>query len=297
MSLPDPLLGRQLANFRIERLLGRGGMASVYYGWDVKLERPVAIKVIDARYQADPEYARRFVNEARTVATWRHENILQIHYADDQDGLYYFVMEYIRGLDLGQLLRQYLEAGELMPQADVLRMGQAVASALDYAHARGVIHRDVKPSNVLIAEDGRVVLADFGLALSTGQGTLGQVFGSPHYVAPEQARNSAEAVPQSDLYALGVMLYEMLTGSVPFDDPSPMALALQHVTLRPPPPRQLNPALSEAVENVLLKALDKDPAGRYSSGQALINALQAALQTPVAGPASPPPHPAACYPK
>jgi serine/threonine protein kinase len=274
----DPLIGRHLANFRIERLLGRGGMAQVYFGHDVKLRRPVAIKLIDARYRGDVTYAERFVREAQTVATWRHENILQVYYADEQDGLYYFVMEYIDGPDLSRLLADYADEGALMPHADVARIGSAVASALDYAHSQGVIHRDVKPSNVMIASDGRVALADFGLAMDVEQGSLGEIFGTPHYIAPEQARRSADAVPQSDLYSLGVMLYEMLTGAVPFDDPSPTSLALQHLTVPPPPPREINPNLSAETEAVLLKALNKSPRDRYQSGGALMDALEHGLR-------------------
>lgn len=273
----DPLLGQQLANFLIERPLGRGGMAQVYFGRDVKLERPVAIKVIDVRYRGNPAYAERFVREARTVATWRHENIVQIYYAGDEADLYYFVMEYIDGLDLGQMLAQFGAEGELMPQPEVLRVGYAIASALDYAHAQGVIHRDVKPSNVMVARDGRVVLTDFGLALDVEQGSLGEVFGSSHYIAPEQAHRSAGALPQSDLYSLGVILFEMLTGTVPFNDPSPTAVALQHVTLPPPHPRELNAALNPAVADVLLKALSKAAEARFQTGQALIAALADAL--------------------
>ena len=280
MPTNDPILGRQLANFRVERVIGRGGMATVYYGWDVKLERPVAIKLIDARFRDNPAYAQRFVNEARTVATWFHENVLQVYYADDEEGLYYFVMEYIRGLDLGQLLQKYTEAGELMPHEDVLRIGRAVARALDFAHARGVIHRDVKPSNVMISEDGRVVLMDFGLAMDVAQGTSGEVFGSPQYVSPEQARSSARAVPQSDIYSLGVMLYEMLTGTVPFDDPSPTALAVQHLMQPPPSPRERNPDLTPATEKVLLKALQKSPEERHPSGRELLEALEKSLHVP-----------------
>ncbi len=149
-------------------------MAQVYYGWDVKLQRPVALKVIDARYRDSLAYAARFVREARAVATWRHENIIQIYYADEQDGLYYFVMEYIDGLDLGGLLSQYALEGGLMPHDDVLRIGQAIASALDYAHQKGVIHRDVKPSNVMVTGDGRVVLTDFGLAMEYTAGITGR---------------------------------------------------------------------------------------------------------------------------
>jgi serine/threonine protein kinase len=290
----DPLIGRQLANFRLERVLGRGGMAQVYYGMDVKLQRPAAVKVIDARFRDNPVYAKRFVREAQAVATWRHENIAQIYYADEEGGLYYFAMEYIDGLDLGQLLTRYASKDELMPQADVLRIGQAVASALDYAHAKSVVHRDVKPSNVIIARDSRVVLTDFGLALDVQQGSVGEVFGSAHYIAPEQARRSSDAIPQSDLYSLGVLFYEMLTGVVPFDDPSPTAVALQHLTQPPPAPRTLNPALNTEVEAILLKAISKSPKDRYQTGGVLITALEhgSNASPPTAQPAPLPPPPA-----
>jgi len=274
----DPLIGRQLGNFKIERLLGRGGMASVYYGHDIKLQRPVAIKILDARYRGNPAYARRFVREAQMVATWRHENIVQIYYADEQDGLFYFVMEYVDGPDLGRLMSDYSQRQQLMPNDEVVRIGRAVAAALDYAHQRKVIHRDVKPSNVMLTSEDRVMLTDFGLALDVQQGTLGEVFGSAHYIAPEQARTSSSAVPQSDLYSLGVILYEMLTGAVPFDDPSPISVSLQHMTTPPPPPRQINPKISAATEAVLLKALSKAPGDRYPTGSALMDALETTLQ-------------------
>ena len=280
MRSSDPLIGQQLANFRVERLLGRGGMGSVYYGWDIKLERPVAIKTINIRYRDNPAYAERFIKEARSMAAWRHPNILPVHYADNQDDVYYFVMEYVRGLDLEQLLKQYASENELPPHEDVLRIGRAVGEALDYAHSKGIIHRDVKPANVMIADDGRVVLTDFGLAMDVSQGSMGEVFGSPQYIAPEQARSSAKATHLSDLYSLGVMLYEMLVGVLPFDDPSPTSLAIQHLTLPPPPPRQVNPALSPAVEEVLLTALNKKPEERYPNGKALMHSLEQALHQP-----------------
>jgi serine/threonine protein kinase len=254
-------------------------MAQVYYGWDVKLQRPVALKVIDTRYRGNPAYAERFVREAQAVAKWRHEHIVQIHYADDEDGLYYFVMEYIDGQDLAQLMAQYTARGELAPQAEVVHIGRAIASALDYAHQQGMIHRDVKPSNVMAARDGRIVLTDFGLVMDIERGSEGESFGSARYIAPEQARSSAKAVPQSDLYALGVILYEMLTGAVPFDDPSSTAVAVQHVTAPPPAPREINPDLNEDTEAVLLKALSKSPEQRYQTGNELMNALEEALQS------------------
>lgn len=280
--IDDPLIGYQVGNYRLERLIGRGGMAQVYYGWDQGLHRPIAIKVIDARLRGNVSYAQRFVQEARAVATWRHDNILQVYYAGEENGLYYFAMEYVDGLDLGQLMAQYAHDEELLPHEDVLQIGRSIATALDYAHQKGIIHRDVKPTNVMLARDGRIVLADFGLAMDVQQGSIGEAFGTPHYIAPEQARNSAMAVPQSDLYSLAVILYEMLTGIVPFDDPSPTSLAIQHITLPPPPPRMVNPDLNEATEAVLLKALAKAPEARYQTGQGLLEAVAMALKEGIA---------------
>jgi serine/threonine protein kinase len=273
----DPLIGRQLANYHIERLIGRGGMASVYYATDIRLNRPAAVKVIDPEFRDKEFFTTRFIQEARSVATWRHDHIIQVYHAGEEGGLFYFAMEYIDGMTLEQILSTYKVQGKHLPVPDVFRYGRAIASALDYAHKKGVVHRDVKPLNVLVASDGRVVLTDFGIALDTVQGSIGEAFGTPDYIAPEQARRSNAAVPQSDLYSLGVILYEMLTGSLPFDDPSPTSVALQHIMMPPPSPRQINPALSEETETVLLRALSKDPSDRYPTGLALIEALEKAL--------------------
>jgi serine/threonine protein kinase len=216
------LIGSTLANFKVQRLVARGGMADVYYGTDINLHRQVAIKVFDVESRSRSSQINRFQQEARMMANWRHENIIQIFYAGDEAGLFYYVMEYVDGYDLASIISVYQEKGELMPIDDILRIGDSIANALDYAHSQNVIHRDVKPANVLVANsDGRVVLGDFGLALDLNDKTQGDVFGSPHYIAPEQARRSSDAVPQSDLYALGVILYEMFTGATTFNDPAP----------------------------------------------------------------------------
>ncbi len=298
----ESLAGWQIGNYAIQRLIGRGGMAAVYYAEDVRLKRPVAVKVIDTRDGTG--VAQRFLQEAQAVAAWRHENIVQVYYAGDVENLYYFAMEYIDGENLADILDRYARQGELLPVEDALRIGEGIARALDYAHQHGVIHRDVKPANVFIERGQRVVLGDFGLSLNLNRGSMGEIFGTAHYIAPEQARRSNQAQPQSDLYSLGVMLYEMLTGIVPFDDPSPTAVALQHLTMPPPPPSQVNPNLNQATEDVLLKALSKEPSGRYPSGAELMSALRRAVQAgapqpavryelppppPGAGPASPAP--------
>lgn len=280
--LQDSLLGRKIASYRLERLLGRGGMGQVYYAWDETLDRPVAVKMLDERYRNNPVYAQRFVQEAKALARWRHEHIVQIYYAGVEEGegepLYYYAMEFVQGVDLAQALAKYAAESRLMPHDDVLRVGEAVAAALDAAHSHGIIHRDVKPANVLIDTHGRVVLSDFGLAMDVAESESGHVVGSPRYTAPEQARKSAAAVPQSDLYSLGIMLYEMLVGRVPFDDPSSTSVAVQHVTQPPPPPRTINPALNTAVSEVLLKALSKSPEERYRSGHELMENLALALK-------------------
>jgi serine/threonine protein kinase len=276
----DSLIGTKLNNYRIDRLIGRGGMASVYYGWDTQLDRAAAVKVIDPQQQTNPAFAKRLIQEAKAIARWRHENIMQVYYAGTSRGFPYFAMEYVEGEDLSDLLHEYARNGELMPYADVLGIGWAVARALDYAHLHHVIHRDVKPSNVLVSKDGRIVLADFGLALDMQQGSKGEAFGSPHYISPEQAVSSNNAVPQSDLYSLGIMLYEMLTGRVPYDDPSPLNVAVQHISQPLPMPTTLNPNLSIATEAVLLKALSKEPGDRYKSGTALMKALEQSMNEP-----------------
>jgi len=277
MAVVDPLIGRKFANYQIERLIGRGGMASVYYGVDLQLQRPAAIKVIAERYSGDAAYTARFVHEARAMAAWRHPNIPQIYQAGVENGIYFYAMEYIHGIDLEENLRRTAQRGEGLSFNEILHTGEAIAAALDYAHQKGAIHRDVKPSNVLISEDHRILLTDFGLVLEVDKGTRGEVFGSPLYIAPEQARSSADAVAQSDLYSLGVILYEMLVGILPFNDPSAASVALKHIMLEPPGPRQINPDLSPGVEAVLLKALRKLPQERYQTGKALMSALKAEL--------------------
>lgn len=275
--MTDDLIGARLANYEIQSALGRGGMARVYKAWDTTLKRAVAVKVIEPSLSAEEHYRDRFEREAQAIAALEHANIVPVYYFGKTQNLYYLAMKFVEGEDLGTLMSRYAIAGEYLPADDILHIVQGVVSALDYAHSRGVIHRDVKPSNIMIDRDGRPFLADFGLALNLSQGTVGDVLGTPHYVAPEQARNSADAIPQSDLYSLGIVLYELFAGVVPFDDPSPTAVALQHLMNEPPAPRALNPEISPQLEGVILKAMAKNPEERYQSGAEVVTALEDTL--------------------
>lgn len=272
------LSGRQLDEYRLEKLIGEGGMARVYLGEDVRLKRRAAIKVIATPFHGNPEYQMRFEREGQAVARLEHPNIVRLYRFGEASGLVYMAMQYIEGSDLASTLARYRRARKLIPPLDAARVVREVGAALDYAHQAGVIHRDVKPSNILLDAQGRAYLTDFGLARLADVGTQGRVFGSPRYMAPEQAISSAEVSPLSDLYSLGVIVYEMYAGRVPFDGLNPADIALAHMSELPRPPRKWRPSLSEELEAVLLRALEKDPARRYPSGAALADSLEEAVQ-------------------
>jgi serine/threonine protein kinase len=280
MTTNDPLIGQQLGDYQIVGVIGRGGMGRVYKGYDEKLQRYTAVKVFDAAGVVDEdmdEYRARFQREARAVARLRHPNIVDVYQFGQINTLYYMAMTLVEGRDLRTILKDHAAAGTRLSHEETLRITSDVAAALDYAHAEGVIHRDVKPSNIMIMADGHAMLTDFGLALNVPEGTIGTTFGTVHYIAPEQAMNSAMAVPQSDLYSLGVVLYEILTGKVPFDDQSAMSVALRHLSDPPPPLRKYNPDITPEVEAMVLRALDKDPERRWPNGDAFVRALENAL--------------------
>ena len=284
----DPLIGKTLGDYTVVDILGHGGMARVYRGFDKKLNRYAAVKVIEAHLIASPdqdEYRQRFQNEARAIARLNHPNIVGVYQFDQVGTIYYMAMSFIEGRDLRSHLRDYARKNTYMPYSEVLRVIRDIGSALDYAHREGVIHRDIKPSNIMVTSEGRAVLTDFGLALSVSEGTVGNTFGSAHYIAPEQAVSSAQAVPQSDLYSLGVVLFEMLTNSVPFNDQNAMSVALKHLNEQPQPPSRLNPNLSPRADQVVIKTLDKSPAKRFENGFALAQALEFAFS--VAGDTDP----------
>lgn len=281
LNATDPLIDQKLGDYTIQTLLGRGGMARVYKGYDVQLERYAAVKVIDTHLitSADAaEYRERFQREAKAIAKLRHPNIVNVYQFGVEANLYYMAMVFVDGTDLSFVLRSHAQAKTRMSYGAVLRLTRDIALALDYAHRLGVIHRDIKPSNIMVTENGHGILTDFGLALSVPEGSAGNTFGSAHYIAPEQAKSSNLAVPQSDLYSLCVVIYQMLAGKVPFDDPSAMAVAIKHLQNPPPPPSAFNPELKGEVEAVLLKGLSKDPHERYPNGKELVVALEKAMR-------------------
>lgn len=275
----DQLIGKDVDGYRIEALLGQGGMARVYRALDIRLSRYAAIKVIDPQVSNRKAYHARFDKEARAVAQLKHPNIVAIYRFNEVDGLYYMAMEYVDGADLRWIMSDFRADDQLIPHKTVLHIVSQIAGALDYSHEKGVIHRDIKPSNIMITRQGDAILTDFGLALLMDEGTRGDAFGSPHYIAPEQAMNSATVVTQSDLYSLGVVVYEMLVGVLPFDDESALQIAMAHISTPPPDPTTLNPGLHAAFVPVLQKALAKDPEDRYETGAAFVKDLRRAVNS------------------
>jgi serine/threonine-protein kinase len=276
----DELLGATLGNCVIEALIGEGGMSRVYRARQNPLDRDVAIKVLPPYYASDKAFVDRFKREAKAMAQLSHPNIVTIHLAGEDKGRLFIILEYIGGGNL----KQRMVRG--MTLSEITRVIREIASALTYAHDKGFVHRDVKPMNVLMDADGRAVLSDFGiakvLASSTALTRLGAGVGTPEYMSPEQCRG-IEVDARADIYALGVMLYEMLTGRTPFVADNFTALAHSHIYEYPAPPSSLNPHVSPAVQSVVMKALEKDPANRFQKATEMAVALEQAVaaQTPV----------------
>jgi serine/threonine protein kinase len=260
--------------YELRERIGQGGGSAVYRAIDHRLGREVAVKVLGAELASDPAFVERFRREARAAASLSHPNIVAVHDWGERDGSYHIVMELVAGNDLKSEIRR---RGPL-PEAEALRIALQIASGLDAAHRRGVIHRDLKPQNVLLDANGPVKVADFGIARVVGQTQLtrtDELFGTVHYVSPEQAEGKP-ADERSDLYSLGIVLFEMLTGTLPFEADTPIAVASMHLRAPPPPLRTIRPELSHQTETVVLRALEKDPARRYQSASAMRDDLDRA---------------------
>ncbi len=300
------MIGRVLSGrYRIEAVVGTGGMAVVYRALDMETNHTVAIKVLRPEYESDMEFVRRFSREAEAAAKMSHENIVNLLDVGVDDGggaanpeggvsdapdaqgdaklLRYIVMEYVDGRTLKQMIR---EEGRIHPDV-ALRMTLRILAAVDHAHRNGIVHRDIKPQNILVNSEGQVKVADFGIArLKTSQSTRidgdGSAMGSVHYLSPEQAQGEV-ADEQSDLYSVGVVLYEMLTGHVPFDGETSVSVALKHVSEQPRSVRSHNSQVSKALDEVVMRALCKDKAGRYQNAAEMAADLRKTITQPKGG--------------
>jgi tRNA A-37 threonylcarbamoyl transferase component Bud32 len=274
----DALIGHTLDKYPVQSLIGRGAMAVVYRSEHPYLKRPLTIKVLRPLAVAEDDLRERFEREARAVASLRHPNIVQIHDFGIQGNLYYMVMEFIGGPTLKKKIADLKEQGRTLPLEEVGRIIGQIAEALDYAHQRGIIHRDVKPANILLTSQGDAVLSDFGIArmVQGPRHTLTGFIGTPGYRSPEQAQGE-EVDARSDIYSLGVVLYEMLTGEMPFKADNSMAALLKRAEEPLPIPTSINPTIPEAVARVVIKAMAADRDDRYSSAGNLAQALTEAL--------------------
>ena len=270
------MIGKTLGGYEILEQIGRGGMASVYKARDPRMDRYVALKILPPYYSEDPVFQERFKREAKAIAALEHPHILPVHAYGEEDNVAYLVIRFMPSGTLADLLEQ----GPL-PLHEVSRLLTQVASALDYAHRRGILHRDVKPSNVLLDADGNAYLADFGIARLveaasdlTGSG----IVGTPQYMSPEHVEGgNANVSPASDQYALGVMLYQMVTGRLPFESETPMRVLMMHMNDPLPSAHTLRPDLPEAAEEAIDKALAKNPDARFATCAALASTFASGL--------------------
>ena len=284
--MDDAVIGTVFAGNRLDEVAGRGGMGVVYRATDLALDRHVAVKLIAPALADDPAFRRRFVSESKVAASLDHPNVVPIHHAGEQDGVLFQVMRYVEGEDLRTMLRR---EGRLEPERAAPIVAQ-VAAALDAAHARGLVHRDVKPANVLLDAKRHVYLTDFGLSVRLGgidDSRPGRLLGTVHYISPEQIRGEEIGV-RSDVYALGAMLFHMLTGGVPFPADGDEARLWAHLSEPPPAPSCAGGRIPVAFDAVIARAMAKDPAHRYASAGELSRAAGAAVGEPAAPPPAAP---------
>jgi serine/threonine-protein kinase len=264
--------GRILKNrYRILRKIGSGGMAEVYLAEDLLLNRKVAVKVMHENLASDESFVRRFKREAQAAANLNHPNIVAVYDWGAEDDTYFIVMEYLTGKNLKQLIQERAA----LPIKEGIEIARQIASALAFAHKHDVIHRDIKPHNIIINEEGLVKVTDFGIARAKSGSLTDQepLMGSVHYLSPEQAQG-LPATELSDIYSFGVVLYEMFTGNLPFDGDTPVSIAMKHVSETPPRPSVLNPLIPPELESIILKAMAKDPFERYQSAEELLDDLK-----------------------
>ncbi|WP_264737425.1 Stk1 family PASTA domain-containing Ser/Thr kinase [Cytobacillus firmus] len=269
--------GRRLSGrYKILDMIGGGGMANVYLAHDMILDRDVAVKVLRMDFAEDEEFIRRFHREAQSATSLAHPNIVNIYDVGEEDSIYYIVMEYVDG----QTLKQYIQQNSPIRIDDALEIMKQLTSAISHAHQNHIIHRDIKPHNILIDRHGNVKITDFGIAMALSATSITQtnsVLGSVHYLSPEQARGGM-ANRKSDIYSLGIVMFELLTGRLPFSGESAVSIALKHLQSETPSLKRWNPSIPQSVENIVLKATAKDPFHRYDSVEEMEEDIRTALE-------------------
>ncbi|WP_062105119.1 Stk1 family PASTA domain-containing Ser/Thr kinase [Bacillus niameyensis] len=270
------LVGKRVSGrYKVLRLIGGGGMANVYLAHDMILDRDVAIKTLRLDYVNEDEFIRRFQREAQSATSLTHENIVSIYDVGEENDIYYIVMEYVDGMTL----KQYIQNYHPIPIEKTIDIMKQLTSAVAHAHQNHIVHRDIKPQNILIDHRGNVMITDFGIAMALSATSITQtnsVLGSVHYLSPEQARGGM-ATKKSDIYSLGIVMFELLTGRLPFSGESAISIALKHLQSDTPSPKRWDPSIPQSVENIVLKATAKDPFIRYESAEEMQSDLETAL--------------------
>ena len=270
------IIGKRISGrYKIKDMIGGGGMANVYLAHDMILDRDVAVKMLRLDFANDDEFIRRFHREAQSATSLTHPNIVSIYDVGEEDGLYYIVMEYVDG----QTLKQYIQQHAPVPVEEALDIMKQLTSAISHAHQNHIVHRDIKPHNILIDSSGTVKITDFGIAMALSATSITQtnsVLGSVHYLSPEQARGGM-ANKKSDIYSIGIVMFELLTGRLPFSGESAVSIALKHLQSETPSLKRWNPQIPQSVENVVLKATAKDPFHRYDTVDEMEEDLRTAL--------------------
>ena len=279
MDTNDKYIGKMLDDrYEILEVIGEGGMAIVYRALDHRLNRDVAVKIMRDEMAADEEFRRRFCTESHAVAMLSHPNIVAVYDVSHNDNVEYIVMELVDGITL----KQYIERRGVVAWKEVVHFTKQISKALAHAHERGIIHRDIKPQNIMLLRDGTIKVGDFGIAALENEvyENNGEAIGSIHYIAPEQARGECPDA-RSDIYSLGVMMYEMLTGGLPFTGNTLGEIAVQHMNAKPVPPHEKNPEIPLELERITLKAMSAELSERYQSANELLSDLEAFIHTPV----------------
>lgn len=279
MDTNDKYIGKMLDDrYEILEVIGEGGMAIVYRALDHRLNRDVAVKIMRDEMAADEEFRRRFCTESHAVAMLSHPNIVAVYDVSHNDNVEYIVMELVDGITL----KQYMERKGVVAWKEVVHFTKQISKALAHAHERGIIHRDIKPQNIMLLRDGTIKVGDFGIAALENEvyENNGEAIGSIHYIAPEQARGECPDA-RSDIYSLGVMMYEMLTGGLPFTGNTLGEIAVQHMNAKPVPPHEKNPEIPLELVRITLKAMSAELSERYQSANELLSDLEAFIHTPV----------------